>query len=59
MWRQALCIKMVFQKHGYEESKKDIKQDEEKVTFAYIIKRKDERIDFNKTYKELNAKGAQ
>ena len=32
---------------------KSIKQDESKVTFAYIIKRKDELIDFNKTYKEI------
>ena len=30
-----------------------IKQDEEKVSFAYIIKRSDELIDFTKTYKEI------
>ncbi len=32
---------------------KSIKQDESKVTYAYTIKRKDELIDFNKTYKEI------
>lgn len=31
----------------------NVKQDEDKVTFAYIIKRKDELIDFNKSYKEI------
>jgi len=30
-----------------------IKQEEDKVTLAYIIKRKDELIDFNKSYKEI------
>ena len=32
---------------------KSIKQDENKVTFAYIIKRKDELIDFNNDYKSI------
>lgn len=32
---------------------KSIKQDINKVSFAYIIKRKDEIIDFNKSYKEI------
>lgn len=31
----------------------NIKQNESNVTFAYIIKRKDEIIDFNKSYKEI------
>ena len=31
----------------------NIKQDENKVTFAYIIKRKDELIDFNNDYKTI------
>ena len=31
----------------------NIKQDEDKVTFAYTIKRKDELIDFNDTYKNI------
>lgn len=30
-----------------------IKQDEDKVTFAYIIKRKDEQLDFNNNYKDI------
>ena len=30
-----------------------IKQNESEVSFAYIIKRKDELIDFNKSYKEI------
>ncbi|MBQ3020933.1 MAG: methionyl-tRNA formyltransferase [Bacilli bacterium] len=30
-----------------------IKQNESEVTFAYTIKREDEKIDFNKTYKEI------
>ena len=30
-----------------------IKQDESKVTFAYVIKRKDELIDFNNNYKNI------
>ena len=32
---------------------KSIKQDINKISFAYIIKRKDEIIDFNKSYKEI------
>lgn len=31
----------------------NIKQDSDKVTFAYIIKRKDEILDFNTTYKKI------
>ena len=31
----------------------NLKQDNDKVTFAYVIKRKDEVIDFNKSYKEI------
>lgn len=31
----------------------NIKQEEDKVTFAYTIKRVDEEINFNKTYKEI------
>jgi len=31
----------------------NIKQEDDKVTFAYIIKRKDEIINFNKSYKEI------
>lgn len=34
----------------------NIKQDEDKVTFAYIIKRKDEILDFNNTYKNIHNK---
>ena len=30
-----------------------VKQDESEVTFAYVIKREDEKIDFNKTKKEI------
>lgn len=32
---------------------KSIKQDKDKVTFAYIIKRKDEQLDFNNNYKDI------
>lgn len=31
----------------------DIKQDENEVTFAYTIKREDEKLDFNKSYREI------
>lgn len=31
----------------------NIKQDENKVTFAYIIKRKDEQLDFNNNYNDI------
>ena len=33
-----------------------IKQDENEVTFAYVIKREDEHIDFNKSVKEVDRK---
>ncbi len=38
----------------FEGTNNRIKQRECDVTFAYTIKRKDEIIDFNKTYKEIN-----
>jgi len=34
----------------------NIPQNKDEVTFAYIIKRKDEKIDFNNTYKTINNK---
>ncbi len=33
---------------------KRIKQNEDEVTYAYVIKREDEKIDFNKTQKAIN-----